>query len=179
MSGDSFTGRMISIPNSMILDQNVFNYTRDTKFIWDEVIVSITYESDIIVAERHILEATEEVVGNFMRKFAKFVRAKYEFSDIRGMIAEEPRVLLTLGDFCVQFYAVYFCPAHRRREVRSRVISNILGRIAKDDKVHIAYPHVEVVPYQHRPFKSHVVDLPPEEFPSISSDSQEKVTEEG
>ncbi|MCK4443011.1 MAG: mechanosensitive ion channel family protein [Thermoplasmata archaeon] len=179
MSGDSFTGRLVSIPNSLLLDQNVFNYTRDTKFIWDEVTISVTYESDLVAAQRHILEATEEVVGNFMRKFAKVVRAKYEFSDIREMMTEEPRVLLTMGDFCVRFFAVYFCPAHRRREVRSRVISNVLSRIAKDDNVQIAYPHVEVVPYQHRPFKSQVVDLRPEEFQSISSDSQEKVREEG
>lgn len=179
MSGDSFTGRLVSIPNSLILETNVFNYTKDTKFIWDEVMVSITYESDIVAAQKHVLEATEEVVGKFMRKFAKTVRAKYEFSDIQEMMIEEPRVLLTLGDFCVQLFAVYFCPAHRRREVRSRVTSTILERIAEDDNVQIAYPHVEIVPYKHRPFESRTVGMPAEEFSSVQSQSKEKVKEEG
>lgn len=179
MSGDSFTGRLVSIPNSRILETNVFNYTRDTKFIWDEVMVSVTYESDIASAEKHVLEATERIVGKFMRKYAKYVRARYEFSDIKGMMVEEPRVLLTMGDFCIRIYAVYFLPAHRRREVRSKIISSILRRFSKDDRVQIAYPHVEVVPYKHRPFESRSVDVPTEEFSTVSTHGKEKVKEEG
>ncbi|UCD92405.1 MAG: mechanosensitive ion channel family protein [Methanobacteriota archaeon] len=179
MSGDTFTGRLVSIPNSQILETNVFNYTRDTKFIWDEVMVSITYESDIVAAKKIVMESTEKVVGKFMRKYAKRVRAKYEFSDMREMMIEEPRVLLTLGDFCVQLFAVYFCPVHRRREVRSRITSVILKRIRAVDNVQIAYPHVEVVPYKHRPFESRTVSVSAEEFTTIQSHGKEKVREEG
>jgi small-conductance mechanosensitive channel len=179
MSGDSFTGRLVSIPNSMITEANVYNYTKDTKFIWDEVTVSITYESDIDAARKYILKATEEVIGKFMRKNANTVRAKYEFSDIQGMVVEEPRVLLTLGDFCVQFYAVYFCPAHRRRQVRSKIITRVLSKIGQDDNVQIAYPHVEVVPYKHRPFESRSLAAPTEVFSSVPSVPKGKVKEEG
>jgi small-conductance mechanosensitive channel len=179
MSGDSFTGRLVSIPNSLILETNVFNYTKDTKFIWDEVTVSVTYESDISAAQQYILNATEHVVGKFMRKYADTVREKYEFSDIQGMVIEEPRVILALGDFCVKFFAVYFCPAHRRREVRSKIITSILGRFAKDDNVQIAYPHVEVVPYKHRPFESRTVGTSAEIFSSVPTDGKVKVEEEG
>jgi small-conductance mechanosensitive channel len=179
MSGDSFTGRLVSIPNSMITEANVYNYTKDTKFIWDEVTVSITYESDMTAAREHVLKATEAVVGKFMRKYAKTVRAKYEFSDIQGMVVEEPRVLLNLGEFCVQFFAVYFCPAHRRREVRSKILSSILRRIGQDESVQIAYPHVEVVPYKHRPFESRTLGMPAEEFSSVPSGTKERVKEEG
>jgi hypothetical protein len=125
------------------------------------------------------LKATEEVIGKFMRKNANTVRAKYEFSDIQGMVVEEPRVLLTLGDFCVQFYAVYFCPAHRRRQVRSKIITRVLSKIGQDDNVQIAYPHVEVVPYKHRPFESRSLAAPTEVFSSVPSVPKGKVKEEG
>ena len=174
MSGDTFTGRHVSIPNSLILEENVFNYTKHTKLIWDEVEVKVTYESDIAAARQHVLAATEEVTGNFMRKYAKYVRDKYEFSDMKEMMTEEPRVLLTLGDFSVRLYSVYFCPAHRRREVRSKVTSTILERIFADDKVQIAYPHVEIVPYEHRPFESRTVGLPVDDFSAIPSKSKGK-----
>ncbi|MEE9224174.1 MAG: mechanosensitive ion channel family protein [Thermoplasmata archaeon] len=179
MSGDSFTGRLVSIPNSMITEANVYNYTKDTKFIWDELTISITYESDMSAAQEHILKATERVIGKFMRKNSKTVRAKYEFSDIQGMVVEEPRVLLTLGDFCVHFHAVYFCPAHRRREVKSKIITQVMERIAKNDNVQIAYPHVEVVPYKHRPFENRTVGMSVEEFSAVASVPKEKVKEEG
>ncbi|MFQ5910560.1 MAG: mechanosensitive ion channel family protein [Thermoplasmata archaeon] len=178
MSGDSFTGRLVSIPNSMILETNVFNYTKDTKLIWDEVEVNITYESDVAAAQQHVLDATEAVAGNFMRKYAQYVREKYEFSDMKEMMIEEPRVVLTLGDFSVRLFAVYFCPAHRRREVRSRIISEVLTRFAEDDEVQIAYPHVEIVPYEHRPFESRMLDVPAQDFSAVSSDSGEPVEEQ-
>ncbi len=54
MAGDTFTGRYVSIPNSYVLEGNVYNYTRDTEFIWDELTVSVTYESDHKVAEKYI-----------------------------------------------------------------------------------------------------------------------------
>src|SRR5712692_11194592 len=44
--GDTFTGRYVTIPNSQILKGNVFNATKDTPFIWDQITVSVTYESD-------------------------------------------------------------------------------------------------------------------------------------
>ncbi len=179
MSGDSFTGRLVSIPNSKILDGNVFNYTKDTKFIWDEAVVSVTYESNIEKARKYLLEATEQIVGKFMRKNAKIVRARYEFKDIKGMTVEEPKVLLTIDDSSVRLFSVYFCPAHRRREVRSRIISTVLRRFSEDDSVQIAYPHVEVVPYQHRPFQNRTFSVPSDELYSVSSDKREKVKEEG
>ncbi len=179
MSGDSFTGRLVSIPNSKMLEGNVYNYTRDTKFIWDEAVINVTYESDISVAVKHVLEATERIVGGFMRKYAKIVRARYEFSDLKRMTVEEPKVLLTMGDFSVRLCSVYFCPAHRRREVRSKIISGILKRFSEDDAVQIAYPHVEVVPYKHRPFESRAVDLPGDELLTMSSSDMEELKEEG
>jgi len=179
MSGDTFTGRHVSIPNSLILEENVFNYTKHTKLIWDEVEVNVTYESDIAAARQHVLDATEEVTGNFMRKYAKYVRDKYEFSDMKEMMTEEPRVLLTLGEFSVRLYAVYFCPAHRRREVRSKVTSTILERIFEDDRVQIAYPHVEIVPYEHRPLESRSVGLPVDDFSAIPSKNEGRAKGKG
>ncbi|MFQ6105970.1 MAG: mechanosensitive ion channel family protein [Thermoplasmata archaeon] len=179
MSGDTFTGRLVSIPNSFILETNVFNYTKDTKLIWDELVVNVTYESDVLAAKRHVLGATEEVAGNFMRKYAKYAKEKVEFSDIKEMMVEKPRVLITLGDSSVKLFAVYFCHAERRRMVKSRIIEAILRRFAEDDRVQIAYPHVEIVPYKHRPFESRAIDVPADDFSDISSKTEETVEEQG
>lgn len=175
MNGDTFTGRLVSIPNSFILEENVFNFTKDTKLIWDEVEVNITYESDVEAAQRLVLEATEEVAGNFMRKYSKYISEKIEFSDIRGMVVEEPRVLMQLADYSIRLFAVYFCPADRRREVRSRVTLAVLNRIFADDSVQIAYPHLEIVPYKHRPFESRAAMM--QDFSTLSE--PEAVEEEG
>ncbi len=67
MQGDTFTGRQVLIPNSVIFEGPTYNYTRDAPFVWDEVVNMVTYESDIDLAKTHMLEAAQEVVGEAMR----------------------------------------------------------------------------------------------------------------
>src|SRR5437867_13180953 len=80
--GDSFTGRYVTIPNSQILKGNVFNYTKDTPFVWDQLIVSVTYESDHKLAEKLILQAAHDVAGPMLRANRTQLRSKYEFADL-------------------------------------------------------------------------------------------------
>ncbi|MEE9236248.1 MAG: mechanosensitive ion channel domain-containing protein [Thermoplasmata archaeon] len=148
MAGDTFTGRYVSIPNSSVLEQNVHNYTRDTEFIWDEIIVDVTYESDHKVAEKYIRDAAEEVVGDLMRNNRNVVRSKYEFADLATYMVEEPTITVDLGESSLKVQLVYFCPSYRRRHYRSEIVKRVLEKFTADSRVAIAYPHVEFVPYK-------------------------------
>jgi small-conductance mechanosensitive channel len=148
MAGDTFTGRYVAIPNSQVLEQNVFNYTRDTEFIWDEISFSVTYESDHKVAERYIRDAAEAVVGDLMRNNRGVVRGKYEFADLATYMVEEPTVTWTLGNSSVDMHLVYFCPSYRRRYYHTEIVKRVLESFASDSRVAVAYPHVEFVPYK-------------------------------
>src|SRR5256714_15190971 len=108
--GDSFTGRYVTIPHSQILKGNVCNYTKDTPFVWDQLVMNVTYESDLKLAERLIYEAAEEVVGPMMRENRAHLRSKYEFADLADYMAEEPRVGWAFGASSIDLTLVYFCP---------------------------------------------------------------------
>ncbi|MEE9268166.1 MAG: mechanosensitive ion channel domain-containing protein [Thermoplasmata archaeon] len=148
MGGDTFTGRYVALPNSNVLEENVYNYTRDTEFIWDEISVAVTYESDHKVAERYLRDAAEAVVGDLMRNNRGVVRSKYEFADLATYMVEEPTVTWTLGESSVNLHIVYFCPSYRRRYYRTEIVKRVLESFASDARVAIAYPHVEFVPYK-------------------------------
>jgi len=143
--GDSFTGRYVTVPNSQVLKGNVFNYTKDTPFVWDQLVVGVTYESDHKVAEKLILEAAEEVVGPMMRESRANLRAKYEFADLADYVAEEPRVGWGLADSSVNLTLVYFCPVFSKGFYRTRLVKRILEKFAADARVAFAYPHVQMV----------------------------------
>ena len=68
VSGDQVTGRLTIIPNGIVLVGTVHNYTRDFDFIWDEISLPITYDSDWNQATQIILDIikvqTAEVVDN-------------------------------------------------------------------------------------------------------------------
>jgi len=53
-----FTGCIVSISNSKIFSEPVFNYTRDFPFIWDEITVPVRYADDRARVESILLEAT-------------------------------------------------------------------------------------------------------------------------
>ena len=144
--GDSFTGRYVTVPNSHILKGNVFNYTKDTPFIWDQLVLNVTYESDVKLAERLLFDAAEEVVGPMMRENRARLRSKYEFADLADYIAEEPRVGWAFGASSIDLSLVYFCPVFAKGSYRTRLVKRIYEKVTAEPRVQFAYPHVQFVP---------------------------------
>ncbi len=148
--GDSFTGRYVTIPNSQILKGNVFNYTKDTPFVWDQLTVSVTYESDHRLAEKLILEAAEEIVGPMMRENRPHLRSKYEFADLADYMAEEPKVGWGMGASSIDLSLMYFCPVFAKGAYRTRLVKRILEKFTKEPRVEFAYPHMQMVPAEEK-----------------------------
>lgn len=144
--GDSFTGRYVTVPNSQVLKSNVFNYTKDTPFVWDQVVVNVTYESDLKLAERLLLEVAEETVGPMMRENRAHLRSKYEFADLADYMAEEPKVGWGFGASSIDLTLLYFCPVFAKGSYRTRLVKRIYEKIISEPRVQFAYPHVQFVP---------------------------------
>lgn len=152
-TSDTFTGRYATIPNKVVLTGNVFNYTKDTPFVWDQVKVSVTYESDLKTAERLILEAANEVVGDLMRNNRDYLRSRFEFKELATFVHEEPAVRWQMEDSWVDLSLLFFCPAHRRGYYKTEITKRILEKVFDEPAVEIAYPHTELVPYARRGFR--------------------------
>jgi len=143
--GDGFTGRYVTIPNSHVLKGNVFNYTKDTPFVWDQLLVSVTYESDHKLAEKLMLEAAEDVVGPMMRENRNLLRSKYEFADLSDYISEEPRVGWSFADSSVNLTLGYFCPVFAKGHYRTRLVKRIIEKFGEEPSIAFAYPHMHMV----------------------------------
>lgn len=144
--GDTFTGRHVTVPNSYVIKGNVFNYTKDTPFVWDQVIVNVTYESDLMLAERLILDAAEEMVGPMMRENRAHLRSKYEFADLADYMAEEPKVGWSFGASSIDMTLIYFVPVFAKGSYRTRLVKRIYEKVMAEPRVQFAYPHVQFVP---------------------------------
>ncbi|MBN4057214.1 mechanosensitive ion channel [bacterium AH-315-J21] len=46
VDGDQSTGRVVRIPNGKVFTESLANYSKGFKFIWDEIQVLVTFESD-------------------------------------------------------------------------------------------------------------------------------------
>jgi len=162
----AYTGKYFSFPNSFVLEHEVINYDKDTTYVWDEMRVSVTYESDHARAKTHILEAVEEVVGKQMRLTRKFIESKFEFESLKSRMISEPTVFMKLADSCVNFYAIYFVDLSVKGRTKSRIAEKVLEKFAQDRTVSIAYPHLQLVPHPGQQGRASSTDfLPVEQEP--------------
>ncbi len=79
IGGEEKSGRSVLIPNQHLFRWNVINYTRDEKYILDEVIIRLTYRSDIIRAERIMCEQAAEVTADIVAETGESPYMRFEF----------------------------------------------------------------------------------------------------
>jgi small-conductance mechanosensitive channel len=65
VDGDQFSGRILQVPNSFVLNTTIKNYTKDFSFIWDEIFIMLTYDSNWKKAHGIILNIAHEVTSSF------------------------------------------------------------------------------------------------------------------
>lgn len=136
---DQSTGRVIHIPNGRLWVEPVANYTRGFPYIWNEIDVVITFESNwrrakellLTIAERHGHElsgAAEEEVLTQSRRFMIF------YSTLAPTVytkATERGVMLTIR---------YLCEVRRRRDTEQLIWEGVLNAFAGEDDIDFAYP---------------------------------------
>jgi small-conductance mechanosensitive channel len=146
VSGDQATGRLSVVPNGVILSGVVQNYTRDFDFIWDEISVPITYDSDWNAANAMILDIvkreTKEIVDNAEKNMAQ-IEEKYYVTK-RSL---QPAIFLTLTDNWITFDIRYVTEVRQRRVLHDKLSRLILAEIEKSEKVKIASSTLDITAF--------------------------------
>jgi len=78
---DQYSGKIITIPNELVLIEPVENYTREDNFLKTKLNISITYESDWRKAKSIFEEIVRDVTKNNMHKYRKRLAKKLSFID--------------------------------------------------------------------------------------------------
>jgi len=141
VSGDQSTGRIIQVPNGMVLTQPLVNYTRGFRHIWEEVHVLVTFESNWKRAKQilhetvtrhaeHITAAAEEQIREASRRFMIFY----------GKLT--PIVYTSVEDSGVMLSARFLCDPRQRRAVSQAIWEDVLDAFAAAPDVDFAYPTV-------------------------------------
>ena len=144
MSGDQSTGRLTIIPNGHILSGSVNNYTKDHPFLWDEISLPITYDSDWKEAVTRILSVVRsetEKVGGEARESITNMDGKYYLP--RRLV--EPAVFITLTDNWINFDVRYVTMVRERRLAKSRLSRLILEEIERSENIKLASTTIDIV----------------------------------
>lgn len=75
--------KIMSIPNELVLTTSVENYTKDSNYIKDELLISITYESDYRKAMALLKDIVKEVIKKNINSYIKKKRDEREHIEKR------------------------------------------------------------------------------------------------
>ena len=122
IGGEEKSGRSVMIPNQHLFKWNVINYTRDEKYILDEVIIRLTYRSDITRAEQILCEQAAEITA-----------------EICAETGESPYVLFEFIPSGVVAKLRYRVSAVRRQEISTLIVERISTEFMHEDGIEFAY----------------------------------------
>ena len=135
---DQSTGRITYIPNSYMLSKQVHNYTAEFEYIWNEIEVLFTFESDWKRAKNLLHKALDEHVEKFSEeKKEKLRHQSKKFMIIYNKLT--PIVYTTVKDSGVQLTARYLVKPRYRRVSEVKIWESLLDMVYKETSVDFAY----------------------------------------
>lgn len=123
-----YSGRIVTVSNSKIFDEPVYNYTREFPYIWEEMVVPISYRSDRRTAERILLRAAEHHTLNISEMSQTDAR-ELERRYLVSIDNVKPRVFLRLTDNWLELTTRFLVRDHMIREVKDAMSREIADHL--------------------------------------------------
>lgn len=138
-----YTGRIVTVSNTKIFDEPVYNYTREFPFIWEEMSVPISYTADREAAENVLLEAAEKFsvdIAALSEEALNEMRRRYFVSASQV----KPKVYCRLTDNWLELTVRFIVKERGMREIKDLISRHILGEFERK-KISVASATFEIV----------------------------------
>jgi small-conductance mechanosensitive channel len=140
VDAEQSTGRLVHVPNGLVFTEPLANYTEGFQFVWHEIPVLVTFESDWEGAEAILLTILDELSPSEgeMRAMDELRETMIEYRI--GNMPTEPRVFVTVRDSGVLLTGRLLAEAHSLRQVEENVWRRVLKAFATRNDIDLAYP---------------------------------------
>lgn len=139
VDADQSTGRIIHVPNSMVLRMPLSNYHIGFEYIWNEVPVLITFESDWKRAKQVLLKIGTDNAEYLSHGAQEQVRrAARKYLIVAGRLT--PTVYTSVKESGVQLTIRYLVDPRQRRSTEEKMWEDILDAFAREPDIELAYP---------------------------------------
>jgi small-conductance mechanosensitive channel len=139
VEADQSTGRIIHMPNGNVFMESQANYSTGFEYIWHEIPVLVTFESD--------WKKTKNILNEVVTKHAEHLSAtagKEIFEASKSYMIYyknlNPIVYTKVKDSGVQFTMRYLCNPRKRRGTENDIWEEVLTQFAKHNDIELAYP---------------------------------------
>ena len=129
VSNDMYNGRIARIPNSAVLKGPVFNYSQGFQFIWDEIKVVFTTNSDYQFAKDMLTRVAKEVIGEYLAEAQISWKAVSDYYETANP-SLEPAITLVVNGGNLQFGVSYIVDYTKRTTAQDRLFTKIVQEVA-------------------------------------------------
>jgi len=139
VDAEQSTGRIIHIPNGIVFTEPQANYTAEFQYIWNEIPVLVTFESDWKKAKQILTDIINHhgvMLSNEAEKQIK--EAAKRFLIFYNKLT--PIVYTSVKDSGVMLTIRYMCNPRERRSIEEKIWEDILNKFAECVDIDFAYP---------------------------------------
>ncbi len=139
VDSDQSTGRIVHIPNGLVFTRWQANFTAGFEYIWNEIPVLVTFESDWKTAKQILADILDQHAANLSKETQRQIReASKKFMIIYRTLT--PIVYTSVKDSGVMLTMRYLCHVKQRRGTEETIWEAILERFAEYKNIDFAYP---------------------------------------
>jgi len=139
VAADQSTGRMIHVPNARVFTEPLANYTADFPFLWNEMPVLVTFESDW----RRAKEILRRIVGEEAMEASREAEATVADSSRFFLVHHEgllPVIYTSVEDSGVLLTTRYLTRPRERRATTETIWERVLDAFQDEPSIEFAYP---------------------------------------
>lgn len=139
VDADQSTGRIIHIPNGNIFLNPQANYSKGFQYIWNEIPVLVTFESNWERAKSIL----EKIINQHAEHLTKTVEKQIKEATKKYLITYDhltPTVYTSVRDSGVLLTIRYLCDVRKRRNSEHDIWEDILREFDKNKDIEFAYP---------------------------------------
>jgi hypothetical protein len=144
VKSDQYTGRVVTVANRQVWVNSVYNFTQHWGYLWDEITLPITYESDWQRATELMLEHgqtyTAELQADAESKLSRLVD-RYPLKDTKV----EPTLYLAMTDNWIEMTLRFVVDAQERRAVKGQLHQDLLQHFQAEENISVASMTIEIV----------------------------------
>ena len=136
--GEQTTGRIVHVPNGKVFVEPLINVTQGFNYVWNEVPITVTFESDWRKAKTILEGILRERIESVTEDAARFIRDASRKFLIRSANVH-PVVYTSIVPDGVELTLRYVCGARSRRSSAEAVSEAVLEAFSAEPSIDFAY----------------------------------------
>ena len=139
VNAEQSTGRIIHLPNGSIFTRSQANYTTGFKYIWNELAVLVTFESQWELAKTILSKIIKEHAESLSKDAEKkIIEASKKYMIYYRVLT--PTVYTSVEESGILLTMRFLCDARKRRSTEHEIWEDILKEFARHKEIEFAYP---------------------------------------